>query len=235
MRNQWTKFSQLFVSGILPSTCVLCGAEGHGTQDICLPCQQTLPRSLQNCVRCGIPLPTSSLEALCGQCLQHPPPFERVLSPFRYESPMDHLVQQLKYSGRLEMARLLGHLMAQWLAPRLDALPDVIIPVPLHPRRLRERGFNQAQEMARPIARQLGLPIDTKTCRRTRFTTPQFGLSAKERAKNVKNAFQIEGAAARHVALVDDVMTTGQTVRELAKVLRKAGAEEIEVWVCARA
>lgn len=231
MRNQWTKFSQ----ALFPPSCVLCGATGHGGQDICPACTQDLPRSRNNCVRCGIPLASTNLDALCGQCLQRPPPFERVLSPYLYESPMDHLIQQFKYSGRLEMARLLGQLMAQWLAPRLDTLPEEIIPVPLHRRRLRERGFNQALELARPLARQFSLPLNTQACQRTRFTTPQFGLSAKERAKNVKNAFQVEGPIGKHVALVDDVMTTGQTVSELAKVLRQAGVEEIEVWVCARA
>jgi ComF family protein len=176
-----------------------------------------------------------TLEAVCGQCQQQPPPFDRVLSPFLYQTPVDHLILQLKFSQRLEMARLLGELMARWLEPRLDSRPDEIIPVPLHPRRQRTRGFNQALELARPIARHLQLPLNTRSCQRQRYTAPQTGLDATARARNVKKAFQIKGPLGRRIALVDDVMTTGQTMQALAKALRKAGAEEVEVWVCARA
>jgi ComF family protein len=231
VRNQWTKLEQI----LFPAHCVLCGDKGSGSQDLCPSCLASLPQNRHNCVRCGTPLSINASEALCGQCLQRPPPFERVLSPFLYEAPTDHLIQQLKFSGRLEMARLLGNMMASWLGPRLDSLPDEIIPVPLHHKRLRERGFNQALELARPIARRLQLPLNTHACQRIRFTVPQTGLPAAERARNVKNAFEVTGTIGRRIALVDDVMTTGQTLHAVTHAVRKAGAEEVEVWVCARA
>jgi ComF family protein len=231
VRNQWTKLEQI----LFPAHCVLCGDKGPGTQDLCPSCLASLPQNRHCCIRCGTPFNASLSEALCGQCLQRPPPFERVLSPFLYEAPMDHLIKQLKFSGRLEMARLLGNMMASWLAPRLDSLPDEIIPVPLHPKRLRERGFNQALELARPIARQLQLPLNTQACQRIRFTAPQTGLPADERARNVKNAFGVTGPISQRIALVDDVMTTGQTLHAVTQALHKAGVEEVEVWVCARA
>jgi ComF family protein len=148
---------------------------------------------------------------------------------------VDHLLQQLKFNGRLEVAQLLGQVMADWLAAVSDASPDHFIPVPLHDSRLRERGFNQALELARPIAKRLGLPLDIHACRRTQATEPQTGLPRKARLKNIKGAFEVVRPVSGHVVIIDDVMTTGSTAHELAKTLRQAGADRVEVWVCARA
>ncbi|CAK0757905.1 competence protein ComFC [Gammaproteobacteria bacterium] len=156
---------------------------------------------------------------------------------FTYEPPIDHLIITLKFHSRLAHARLLGELLADHLAAREDPLPELILPVPLHPTRLRTRGYNQAVELARPIARRLGLSIDTTLCRRIRATASQSTLDAKTRRRNMHGAFAITSKnriAGGRVAILDDVVTTGNTVEEFARVLRQAGAREIEVWAVAR-
>ncbi len=171
---------------------------------------------------------------MCGSCLKQPPPYERCIAPLRYCHPVDHLLTRLKFHEKLAIARLLGELMAEWLEP--DEPPDLLIPVPLHPGRLRERGYNQALELARPIGKRLGIPVDLRHCRRTVPTAPQSGLDAKRRRANLRNAFSVANALkGKDVAIVDDVVTTGHTVAELARTLRKAGVGRIEVWACARA
>jgi len=159
-----------------------------------------------------------------------------VFALLRYRSPVSELIRGLKFGGRLYVARLLGGLMAERLAARGTAVPERIIPVPLHPRRQRQRGFNQALELARPIARRLGAVLDHDTCRRTRNTRAQSELGARQRRTNVRGAFAATGRLeARHVAVVDDVITTGHTTDELARLLKTHGAERVEVWAAARA
>lgn len=219
-----------------PPVCVLCGDPGQDGLDLCRPCRLDLPLQGHACPRCGMALGAASTAAtLCGTCQRHPPPYDRVLAPFRYDTPLDHLIHRLKYHGRLEQARLLGDLMALWLEQHLDSLPARVIPVPLHPTRLRARGFNQAVELARRVCKRLELPLDTHSCQRQRATLPQSELAdARARARNIKGAFAVRGEMPETVAIVDDVMTTGNTVGELAKGLRAAGASYIEVWTCAR-
>lgn len=238
--NQWIKNTQFrLVGGLLPPVCVLCGGAGAAgvqqIQDLCSACRDNLPWAGSQCVRCALPLSATALEALCGHCQTQPPVFERCLSPFVYHPPLDHLLLGLKFNGRLERARLLGELMAQWLVSVVDVPPEQIIPVPLHASRLRERGFNQAVELARPIAKQFGLLLNLDGVRRVRATPPQSDLSRKARLKNIKGAFEVLRPLSGQVVVVDDVMTTGSTANELASTLLAAGAEQVEVWVCARA
>ena len=192
----------------------------------CARCAELLPKRLNN---------SSSLEALCGRCQTHPPAFERCQAMLTYQPPTDHLLQSLKFNGRLEMARVLGELMAIWLGGIIENRPDALIPVPLHSNRLRERGFNQAVELARPIARRLGLHMELHNCLRNKTTEPQSDLSRKERIKNVKGAFEVVKPVSGHIIIIDDVMTTGSTTHEFAKTLLQAGATTVDVWVCARA
>ncbi len=192
------------------------------------------------CYQCALPLHGSDTTALCGRCLKDPPSYDHTLSVFQYAHPIDHLIHDLKFNRKLAIARLLGELMAQQLKKRVRSisapLPHLIIPVPLHAARLRERGYNQATELARPIARALNIPIDYQHCQRQRATAIQSDLPASERPRNVKGVFSVvKKLPVRHVAIVDDVMTTGATVAEFAATLRNAGVEKIEVWVCARA
>ncbi len=209
--------------------------------DLCVGCREDLPYQKQACQRCALPLhgvhdDDGSGAILCGNCLNDSPAYDRVISVFTYASPVDHLIQDLKFHHKLHVARLLGDIMASNLAQRVQTRPDLIIPVPLHSARLRERGYNQALELARPIARKFRLPIDYRSCKRLRATPAQSDLPATERPRNVEGAFNITGNfKGRHVAIIDDVMTTGSTVEELATALRKAEARAIDVWVCARA
>jgi ComF family protein len=238
--NKWIKSIQSgLLTSLLPPVCVLCGAEGQAhNADLCLPCQSSLPWASAPCARCALPLSATSaapVEALCGHCQTQPPAFAACLAVFQYQPPLDYLLQQLKFNGRLVQARLLGALMAQWLAGRLDDLPDHIIAVPLHAARLRERGFNQALELAYPISRRLGVPLRLNAVRRLLATPPQSALSRKQRLNNMRGAFEIRQPLHGYVVIVDDVMTTGSTADELAKTLLVAGAERVDVWVCARA
>ena len=236
----------------MPPVCVLCGDRGgqpnensinaryNSPVDICNSCRNELPLHATACARCAELLPkpldnTLNFEALCGRCQTQPPAFERCQSMLSYQAPADHLLQRLKFNGRLEMARVLGELMATWLEGIIDSRPDVLIPMPLHPDRLRERGFNQAVELARPIARNLGVGMELHNCIRQKTTAPQSDLSRKERIKNVKGAFEVLTPVSGHVVIIDDVMTTGSTAHEFAKTLLQAGATSVDVWVCARA
>lgn len=226
-------------SSLLPPVCALCGAEGarHTThiRDLCPACQRALPWAGSQCVRCALPLSATATEALCGRCQTDPPAFEQCLSPFRYQAPLDHLLQGFKFNGHLQQARLLGELMADWLGSVVESKPDRLIPVPLHAARLRERGFNQAVALARPIGKRLDLALDVESVRRTVATSPQSDLSRKQRLKNIRGAFEVVAPVSGHVVIVDDVMTTGSTAHELAKTLLRAGADQVDVWVCARA
>ncbi|HHM05313.1 MAG TPA: ComF family protein [Gammaproteobacteria bacterium] len=212
-----------------PRCCVLCGLVGQ--QDLCEACAADLPRTGSACERCAEAL---SATGVCGRCLREPPSFDRILAPLRYQAPLDLLIRQLKFRDKLHLARVLGEVLAkEWAtAPR----PDALVPVPLHAARLRERGFNQALELSRPLARHLRLPLLKRACRRVRATQTQSALPAQRRRGNVRGAFEAAlPGHARHVAVVDDVVTTGHTVNEVARALKKAGAERVDVWCCARA
>ncbi|MBI3775721.1 MAG: ComF family protein, partial [Gammaproteobacteria bacterium] len=202
--------------------------------DLCASCRADLPRVLQPCPRCGLPLATEA-EIACGVCVADQPAFTRTLVPFRYDEPVKHLIHALKFNHKLYVARVLGQLLAEHFTQQ-DARADVIIPVPLHARRLRERGFNQALELARPVAARLRIPMNLHACERTRGTTAQMDLPADQRVKNIRGAFKLcEPLKVRRAAIIDDVMTTGATVDELARTLLNGGIEEVQVWVCARA
>lgn len=241
MENKWINIIHNKIQHtLLPPTCVLCGDtgcySGHHGLDLCQHCENELPRLISACARCAEPIPSHlATEALCGQCQIKPPAYNRCLSMFNYQPPVDHLIQSLKFHHRLEMAQLLGRLMAHWLEQVMDNMPDTLIPVPLHSARLRERGFNQAAEIAKPIARELGCVLDVSSCRRIKTTAPQSELTRKERAKNVRGAFEVLKPLSGHVVIIDDVMTTGSTAHEFAKTLIKSGADCVDVWVCARA
>lgn len=238
--NGWVKNIQnRLATSVMPPFCVLCGEAGmslpNGARDLCLDCRESLPWAESQCARCALPLSATAIEALCGRCQTAPPAFESCLSPFRYQTPLDHLLLGLKFNGRLAQARLLGELMAEWLDSVVESPPDQLIPVPLHASRLRERGFNQAVELARPIAKHFGLPLNLQGVRRILATPPQSDLSRKQRLKNIRGAFEVVQPVRGHVAIIDDVMTTTSTADELARTLLRAGAERVEVWVCARA
>lgn len=198
---------------------------------MCPGCHADLPwHRAPQCPSCASPTLDG---AVCGQCLRKPPHFDRTLAVLSYAFPADALIQAMKYRHQLPFAPVLATLLAELAAsaPR----PDLLIPMPLHPLRLRERGFNQALELARIVARRLDIPLLPRGSERIRATPPQVGLPWKERATNLRGAFASElDLTGKHVAIVDDVMTTGASLNELAKVLRRQGAREVSAWVVAR-
>ena len=218
------------VRSALPQCCLLCGGDSHPAL-LCAACDADLPRLPRTlCGRCALPIVRAQV---CGACLDRPPHFDGVSAVFAYRFPLDALIQALKYGGNLAVAGVLGQTLAQAVAAeRVDA----IVPMPLSVQRLRERGFNQAHEIARSVARATGIPVAADACRRVIDTAAQAMLPWKERARNVRGAFVCDAdLSGRSVAVVDDVMTTGATLDELAKNLKRAGAAEVRGWVVARA
>lgn len=222
---------------ILPFFCIICGLRAQNLQQICEYCQQNLPILIQNCERCAQFL-KGEANLLCGECLKNPPPFLKTYALFPYEFPITDLIIKLKFQHQLSHAKALGDMLTQavlthWYQQK--TLPDLIIPVPLHRSRLRERGFNQAVEIAKPLAKNLQIPLDLQGIIRTKPTLKQSGLSAKERQRNLAHAFiSTRDYTGLSVAVLDDVITTGYTVRSLCQTLRENGAENIHVWCCAR-
>ena len=222
--NQCLKFARF----LLPQACQLCGADDAGGP-LCAPCAADLPwLPPARCAVCAVPLASGEI---CGACLDRPPRFDRVEAVFGYRFPVDALVHAYKYGGRLALARSLGEALAQQVARDVD----VIVPMPLACGRLAERGFNQALEIARIVAAETGIEILPGACRKVADTPPQAALPWKDRVKNVRRVFvcdaDLEG---KRVAVVDDVLTTGATLNELARVLRKAGAASVRGWIVAR-
>jgi ComF family protein len=218
---------------LLPARCLLCAEDGDAGLDLCAACLAALPWNRTPCARCGLPLAVAA--PACGRCLRAPPAFAATFAPWTYAFPLDRLMPRFKFHGDLAAGALV---VDRWLvAARGRALPDALVPVPLHRARLRERGYDQALELARPLARGLGIPLLAEGLHRVRATAAQSALGAGARRRNVRGAF---AAAPRtrwppHVALVDDVMTTGATLGECARVLKAAGAVRVDVWVAARA
>ncbi len=228
--NRWRKFVQ---EQLFPPVCRLCRAPGRRGVDLCEACIADLPWLPPGCRQCGQPLAVAGA-GLCGRCLARPPAFDGCISLFSYEFPIDQLIQRIKFNSDLAMARSLGLLLSQRLRERLEPAPDRVIPVPLHWRRLAKRGFNQALELARPLA-DTGFVVDGSLCRRIRRTPAQSGLSAARRRRNLRGAFEVTGGVrGRRIAVIDDVMTTGSTLDALARTLKRAGAVRVEAWVIAR-
>jgi ComF family protein len=185
----------------------------------------TAPWQCLRALRPTLPVASSDI-TLCGACQRQPPAIDATIALYLYQHPIDHFIHQLKFYGRLAHAWLLGCLLTKHLAARLSLLPDCIVPAPPHPHQIRARGFNQTLELARQIGRRLQVPIDYRTTRRNRHADSQLKLPAKAPQKNIRGACKIaDEYNARRVAILNDVVTTGATVNELARMLKKAGAE----------
>jgi len=208
--------------------CLLCGTFSHNGA-WCKACDSSLPYlTAPHCPLCALPTLNGDI---CGRCLKRMPQFDRTLAVFAYSFPLDKLVQALKFGERL----MLVDGLADSLAQRVEVRPDCIIAMPLHPSRLRERGFNQSTELARRVANILNIPLLPHACQRVRDTPPQSALKWKERGKNMRKAFICtQDLSGKHVAVVDDVMTSGASLNEVAVALRSAGAHEVSAWVIAR-
>lgn len=220
---------------LLPPHCLLCGGRGTDGHDLCAGCRGDLVANEPACPSCALPLAIPA--AACGECLRKPPPFTAAWAAFRYQHPLDLLEARFKFHHDLAAGRTLATAMAARARRAVPDRPGLLLPVPLHPRRLGERGYNQALELARELAESLHLPLRHDALERTRDTPAQTGLDADARRRNLRGAFAV-GAGLRlpeHVALVDDVMTTGATLRECARTLRRAGVVRVDAWVLARA
>lgn len=233
--SPWARLRAAF-DHLWPARCLVCG-ERAGNDDLCPACVRELPWNRCACPRCALPLPPLPIGAsapACGHCQRRPPPLADTRAVFRYAPPLDRLLPRLKFHRDLAAGRACALHMALALAeaPR----PDALVPLPLHPARLRERGFDQTLELARPLARTLDLPLLDRALLRVRDTAPQSRLDAPARRRNLRRAFAIRPGVSlpAHVALVDDVMTTGATLHAAAETLLRAGVTRVDAWVCAR-
>lgn len=228
----WNRALRHAGRALLPPRCVVCAGTG-ADMDLCAPCRAVLPWNEGACRRCGLALAGEGED--CGACRLRPPPFARVQCPLRYAFPVDRLVPRFKFHGDLAAGEVLATLMHWGLDPA--DRPQALVPVPLHRGRLRGRGYDQALELARALARLGGPPVRAGALRRLRETAAQSRLGAQARRGNLRDAFglrQGHGLPA-HVALVDDVMTTGATLAECAGVLLAAGVHRVDAWCIARA
>lgn len=222
----------------MPHRCVGCGLLSQQPHGLCTSCSSLLPWLARVCEYCAIPLQANSLTPYCGQCLKQRPIFQNSYMLFEYAKPISTYILALKFSQQIHYAELFGELFAQkiqseWYANK--PLPQVIMPVPLHPQRLAQRGYNQAIEIAKPIAKKLQLPLGRHYCQRTKATLAQANIDADQRKDNVKNAFTVKQQLPyQHIAILDDVYTTGCTVTALSKALFKAGIKKIDIWSIAR-
>lgn len=220
---------------MLPSACALCGI--HADAAVCAACEQAYVLPLARCPCCANPAPTPDLGRHCGACLAAVPAFDATVAACDYAAPLDSVVLQLKFGAQLALAPWMARVLRDAIVRSGIALPDVLCPVPLGPARLVERGFNQALEVARPLARMLHLPVAPRLLQRLRETQAQSGAAPGERKKNVHGAFGVDVAfdvSGRHVGVVDDVMSSGHTLDETAAVLKRAGAARVTNIVFAR-
>ena len=241
--NKWLKNNQLlnlshlkqisFKRFIFKPSCLLCegnvDAPTGNIHAVCRACLSDLPRHASNsCPQCG--LETSGI--VCGSCINSPPDFDATCAVFLYQFPIDAMMVRYKYGSSLNIGDIFGQFLAEKVSLKNI---DVIIPMPMHPQRLKERGFNQAHEIAKVLAKNCIGKLDFKSAERVKFTPPQASLPLKERVKNIKGVFKANiDLTGKRIAIVDDVMTTGASLNELAKTLKKAGASHVECWVIAR-
>ena len=222
---QWLNYNNL-AQRIFKQNCLLCASSQGNNHALCEACLKELPYSpATSCPQCGL----SSNGLICGACINSPPDFDATHAVFLYAFPVDAMMQRYKYGDALHISRTFGELLAEKV--NIDFV-DLIIPMPMHPARLKTRGFNQALEIAKVFSKE---KLDYKSAIRQKLTPPQASLPFKERVKNIKGAFTINvNLAGKRVAIIDDVMTTGASLNELAKILKKAGAVHVECWVVAR-
>lgn len=224
------------IDRLLPHSCILCGLQPESGRDICQGCITELPHHGPACQRCAMPL-TSALANTCGNCLRQAPLLSSSLAAFRYQYPVAEVIYRFKSGGKLACGRVLAHLLADRVraSPTTPGAGSVLVPIPLHPQRLRQRGFNQAERIARVLGDRLDLPVTTTLLRRIRGGSEQKQLRASARRSNLQAAFEAVSRAPAIVVLIDDVITTGATVNAAAAELLGNGAREVHAWCLARA
>jgi ComF family protein len=233
MVNKWLKIVQCLAKQCLqlPSYCLLCCQRSKRAFALCVSCEQSLPWLGVTCHRCALPLDDPANGCRCALKL---PPYDALQAVFDYAWPVNRFIAKWKYGGQLHFTRLLAHFMVEQLTPRFPV--DCIIPVPLHPLKLRSRGFNQSIELSQVIAKHHGFLLDRWSCTRTSHTNAQSHLSAQQRITNLHTAsFAINKAfKAKHVLIIEDIVTTGATIRALTMALKRQGVQTVEIWCCCR-
>jgi ComF family protein len=232
---QWSqRLSGALANVLLPSSCALCAQVCGGV--LCTPCRDQYTQRRRRCIQCANPLADHEPVARCGACIKATPGYDATVAAVDYAPPFDALALQLKFGAKLALAPMCAQLVRDaLLAAPGPGLPDVLCPVPLGPRRLAERGFNQALEIARPLASALGVPLQVRLLARPRDTPAQSTMTPVARKLNVRRAFVVDGDVdGKHVGVVDDVMTSGNTLHEVARVLKRAGAARVTNLVFAR-
>ncbi|WP_339474357.1 ComF family protein [Pseudomonas fluorescens] len=238
MRCQPRYKDQVYICLKNAQSCLLCDEPAEAEMPICVACEAEMPWLGEHCQTCALPLPEAGLT--CDGCLLEPPAYEQVAVPWRYDFPVDSLITRFKHNAKWPFGHLLADVLSQYLQHRFDEdlpRPDALLPVPLAAKRLRQRGFNQAAMLARWLSKQLDLPCEENAVHRIQDTSAQQDLDAKARKRNLRNAFALTSDAnvkGRHLALVDDVLTTGATAQALARLLMNAGAARVDVYCLAR-
>lgn len=238
MRCQPRDKDQVYICLKNVQSCLLCDEPAEAEMPICVACEAEMPWLGEHCQTCALPLPEAGLT--CDGCLLEPPAYEQVAVPWRYDFPVDSLITRFKHNAKWPFGHLLADVLSQYLQHRFDEdlpRPDALLPVPLAAKRLRQRGFNQAAMLARWLSQQLDLPCEENVVHRIQDTSAQQDLDAKARKRNLRNAFALTSDAnvkGRHLALVDDVLTTGATAQALARLLMNAGATRVDVYCLAR-
>ncbi|MEX0606132.1 MAG: ComF family protein [Marinobacter sp.] len=222
----------------LPGQCIACCASFQG-RGLCSRCLDALPYNWQRCRQCALPLAFAPAKlVLCGECLKHPPAFDRVITPLRYQFPVNRLISRYKYSHQRALGRPLINVLAHEVSGHLirspTLRPDILVPSPMHPAKQRKRGFNQAEDIAEHLSLSIGVPWSVTLVKRQRAGPAQSGLNRQQRLANLREAFEVTGRPPPRIAIIDDVVTTGATARVLAELLKTAGALEVEVWALAR-
>ena len=227
-----TSISTAFSYFLDPGLCIGCGQSLKPLQYFCPVCASLLECISPACHLCGLENQNSG--SICAACLHHPPRWQKIIAPLIYRDFSRNLLIQLKFGESLYLANyMVSHLIEHF--QQGQPYPEVLIPVPLHQNRLIHRGYNQAFEIANIMSRMLNIPIDTQALKRIRHTESQLGLSASKREKNILRAFRFKTSLQySHVAIVDDIVTTGSTANEITKTLHRAGVPNVEIWGLAR-
>lgn len=217
----------------LPAICALCKQLYRGPEAVCEDCIASFDRTDHACQYCAHPLPDADF-SVCGNCIKKKNYFDKAYIAYRYEDPLRSLLHQFKYEEKLYLSSFFARLIQDALDLN-DEKPDYLIPMPMHPTRLKERGFNQAVVLTQLLSKKLKIPYLLNHCRKLKNTVPQASLKLEERQKNLRHAFEVKRSELEHVAIIDDLLTTGSTANELAKKLKDAGVKRVDVWCCARA
>ena len=222
---------------LYPNVCLQCGLTGENGLNLCAKCHAGLVWNSSSCTRCALPLPSCNT-SVCGTCSTKEWSFDYTYAPFMYKDFIHDAIPQFKFNQKFNYGQLLANLFCQSIEEAKLDLPEVLVPVPLHKKRIRSRGFNQSLELARMIGKKLKIKVCRNAVKRIRETHVQMQLPAKQRTSNVKNAFALnankEKFRNKHIAIIDDVMTTGNTVNEVAKCIRSTCVKKISVWCIAR-